>query len=330
MSHVKKIIHTFLHNPMPPAVQSQFRLWCLGKEDAKQKEDALRWEWEHLDPASVLPADEATYRAKFNRLRAEIAPEKPARRGIVVRLASWRVAAAVAVAALVLAAEFVAVKHFSTDDTVCLVTAENSKGRFALPDGSVVWLNSDSQLSYSRKFTRSGKRRVQLTGEAFFDVHRDTLHPFEVEMDELRVRVLGTRFNATNIAMFGTKEVTLQSGSVEISAPQFEQSYRLVPDQNFAYDTQSGEVTIAEVTASNYYSWLKHSIVFENAALHDILVNIEHRYNIRFHIDGEVDTSMRLSFTLYPEALEETLQVITVLGHIHCCQIDEHNILIHK
>ena len=55
---IKKIIHTFLHNPMPEQVQQQFRTWCLNKERAGEKTDALWKEWERLDPASVLPADE--------------------------------------------------------------------------------------------------------------------------------------------------------------------------------------------------------------------------------------------------------------------------------
>ena len=54
---IKKIIHTFLHNPMPEQVQQQFRTWCLNKERAGEKTDALWKEWERLDPASVLPAD---------------------------------------------------------------------------------------------------------------------------------------------------------------------------------------------------------------------------------------------------------------------------------
>ena len=65
---IKKIIHTFLHNPMPEQVQQQFRTWCLNKERAGEKTDALWKEWERLDPASVLPADEKAYRRKLDRL----------------------------------------------------------------------------------------------------------------------------------------------------------------------------------------------------------------------------------------------------------------------
>ena len=69
---IKKIIHTFLHNPMPEQVQQQFRTWCLNKERAGEKTDALWKEWERLDPASVLPADEKAYRRKLDRLHREM------------------------------------------------------------------------------------------------------------------------------------------------------------------------------------------------------------------------------------------------------------------
>ena len=71
---IKKIIHTFLHNPMPEQVQQQFRTWCLNKERAGEKTDALWKEWERLDPASVLPADEKAYRRKLDRLHREMTP----------------------------------------------------------------------------------------------------------------------------------------------------------------------------------------------------------------------------------------------------------------
>ena len=148
--------------------------------------------------------------------------------------------------------------------TTWLVTAENSKGRFTLPDGSVVWLNADSRLAYSDRFTASGSRAVRLEGEAFFDVKRDTLRPFEVEMGKLRVKVLGTRFTASHMPAFNTEEVTLLSGKVEVSGYRADQSVVLTPDQSCSYDAGSGAVAVRNVAASNYCSWTGNSIIFDN------------------------------------------------------------------
>ncbi len=64
--------------------------------------------------------------------------------------------------------------------------------------------------------------------------------------------------------------------------------------------------------------------------LADIAVNLEHWYNIRFRIDEHIDTSMRISFTLRPESLEETLGIIETLTHLRCRQVDEHHVIIQQ
>ena len=188
---IEKIIHTFLHNPMPEQAQQQFRAWCLNREHAGEKTDALWEEWERLDPASVFPVDLRSYRRKLARLHREMTPPAAPKRGLF-SITRRTAAAAAAVVLLAMCVEFFVVKRLSPDTATWLVTAENSKGRFTLPDGSVVWLNADSRLAYSGRFLTSGSRTVRLEGEAFFDVRRDTLHPFEVEMGKLRVKVPDT------------------------------------------------------------------------------------------------------------------------------------------
>ena len=197
MDIVRKIIRAYLYNPMPEKVQRQFRSWCLREEGSHEKTEALREEWERLDPAAVLPTDEEAYRGKLARLHGEMRPPLRLR---TIPLSRRAAAVAAAVVVLAMSVEFFVVRHLTADSTTVLVTAENSKGRFTLPDGSVVWLNADSRLAYSNRFVDSEKREVRLEGEAFFDVRRDTLRPFEVTMGDLEVRVLGTRFNASHIS----------------------------------------------------------------------------------------------------------------------------------
>ena len=246
------------------------------------------------------------------------------------RITRRTAAAAAAIVLLAMSVEFFVVRHLTADSTTVLVTAENSKGRFTLPDGSVVWLNADSRLAYSNRFVDSEKREVRLEGEAFFDVRRDTLRPFEVTMGDLEVRVLGTRFNASHIPDLGIEEVTLLSGSVEVGHDGSRETVRLLPDQSCAYDTVSGRLAVRNVRASNYGSWTGDSIVFDNMTLEDIAVNLEHWYNIRIRIDDGVDASTRISFTLRPETLDETLRIIENLTHFACERTDRQHITIRK
>lgn len=327
MNLIRKIIHTYLFHPMPERVQEQFRAWALDREHAREKEEALREEWDRLDPAEVFTVDERSYRRKLERLHREMRVTPKAR---LITLSRRAAAVAAVVVVMLMGVEFFVVKHLAADSTTWLVTAENSKGRFTLPDGSTVWLNADSRLAYGADFAENGHRRVRLDGEAFFDVKRDTLAPFEVTMGELQVRVLGTRFMASHIDDFGIEEVTLQSGSVEVEHLHSQERIRLAPDQNCTFDASTGLMSVRRVAAGNYCSWTGDSIVFENRTLEEIVINLEHWYNIRIRIESDVDPSVRISFTLRPETLDETLRIIESLTGYHCLQIDKRHITIRK
>lgn len=327
MNLIRKIIHTYLFHPMPERVQEQFRAWALDREHAREKEEALREEWDRLDPAEVFTVDERSYRRKLERLHREMRVTPKAR---LITLSRRAAAVAAVVVVMLMGVEFFVVKHLAADSTTWLVTAENSKGRFTLPDGSTVWLNADSRLAYGADFAENGRRRVRLDGEAFFDVKRDTLAPFEVTMGELQVRVLGTRFMASHIDDFGIEEVTLQSGSVEVEHLHSQERIRLAPDQNCTFDASTGLMSVRRVAAGNYCSWTGDSIVFENRTLEEIVINLEHWYNIRIRIESDVDPSVRISFTLRPETLDETLRIIESLTGYHCLQIDKRHITIRK
>lgn len=327
MNLIRKIIHTYLFHPMPERVQEQFRAWALDREHAREKEEALREEWDRLDPAEVFTVDERSYRRKLERLHREMRVAPKAR---LITLSRRAAAVAAVVVVMLMGVEFFVVKHLAADSTTWLVTAENSKGRFTLPDGSTVWLNADSRLAYGADFAENGRRRVRLDGEAFFDVKRDTLAPFEVTMGELQVRVLGTRFMASHIDDFGIEEVTLQSGSVEVEHLHSQERIRLAPDQNCTFDASTGLMSVRRVAAGNYCSWTGDSIVFENRTLEEIVINLEHWYNIRIRIESDVDPSVRISFTLRPETLDETLRIIESLTGYHCLQIDKRHITIRK
>ena len=248
MNLIRTIIHTYLFHPMPERVQEQFRAWALDREHAREKEEALREEWDRLNPAEVFTVDERSYRRKLERLHREMRVTPKAR---LITLSRRAAAVAAVVVVMLMGVEFFVVKHLAADSTTWLVTAENSKGRFTLPDGSTVWLNADSRLAYGADFAENGHRRVRLDGEAFFDVKRDTLAPFEVTMGELQVRVLGTRFMASHIDDFGIEEVTLQSGSVEVEHLHSQERIRLAPDQNCTFDASTGLMSVRRVAAGN-------------------------------------------------------------------------------
>ncbi len=96
-----------------------------------------------------------------------------------------------------------------------IVAKRGTKTKIILPDGSQVWLNSDSKLSYGARFNDT-IREVSLEGEAYFDVIKDKNRPFVVMTNALNIRVLGTTFNIKSYAQDATIETTLIRGMIEV------------------------------------------------------------------------------------------------------------------
>ncbi|OUN76083.1 Fe2+-dicitrate sensor protein [Alistipes sp. An54] len=304
---IHTLIGDFLHGDLPKEIQRLFRRWMVEPTDRKAKDQALLDAWNELlqEPAT------GDYRAKLAEANRRIdALERPAARK--VRLGGWRLAAAVAaLVVLVAGIEYVVLESCFGRYTasVCLVTARNSKGEFELPDGSRVWLNGNSRLTFPESFDEE-HRSVRLDGEAFFRVKPDPHHPFRVDMETMQVEVLGTEFDARHHKGARYAETILQSGRVRVHIPGLRDPLFLKPDERLLLDGRTGRVSVSPVAATDYSSWTSNRLVFTNKSLSSILVNLERWYNVRFSYDSTIDLSAKLSFQIEYESLEETLRLI--------------------
>lgn len=193
-----------------------------------------------------------------------------------------------------------------------LITADGSKGRFTLPDGSVVWLNSGTKLTYLDQFA-GDKRLVSLEGGAYFEVAKDVEKPFVVQMDQLDVEVLGTNFNISNYANKDFFETTLLNGSVKITGEAIKEEVILLPNQLFEYQRSSHEFKVKTVKASLYADWIKDRLVFDNQSLSDIFVSMEGWYNVKIECPEGFANKTKVSFTIRQESLEEILDAMTFI-----------------
>jgi ferric-dicitrate binding protein FerR (iron transport regulator) len=197
-----------------------------------------------------------------------------------------------------------------------LITADGSKGRFTLPDGSVVWLNSGTKLTYLDQFV-GDKRLVSLEGGAYFEVAKDEEKPFVVQMDKIDVEVLGTNFNISNYANKDIFETTLLSGSVKIMGEAINKEVTLLPNQLFEYHRLSHKSSVNPVKAILYADWIKDRLVFDNQSLSDVFVSMEGWYNVKIECPEAFATQTKVSFTIRQESLEEILEAMTYITPIN-------------
>ena len=187
--------------------------------------------------------------------------------------------------------------------------------RVALNDGSVIWLNSDSRLEYPEKFAK-GERKVRVTGEAFFDVVRDTLRPFVVETERQTVTVLGTEFN---VSAYPSEPVmtTLASGKVTVMPENGTGGVVLTPGEQAVLKVDADHLIVRQVDIDDVVSWKNGIINIENMALSEILKVVSRAYDVDFVTDAlsAEDIVLRGSISS-DETLEVFLAVLSKVADV--------------
>lgn len=185
--------------------------------------------------------------------------------------------------------------------------------RITLSDGTKVSLNAGSRLVYPEVFTGSS-REVLLTGEAFFDVTPNPKSPFVVQTSDLRIKVLGTRFNLSAYPTDNFVEAVLATGRISLSrndAGFFNKPVELVPGQLASYNRQTLETSVSTVDTDNYTLWTEGLVKFESTHLSRILKRLERYYNVSFRFKDPLLGTLQISGKLeLDDELTETIERI--------------------
>ena len=180
--------------------------------------------------------------------------------------------------------------------------------QLVLSDGSLVHLNSDTSLKYPVSFVLGEKRKVFLNGEAYFEVAKDTAHPFSVISQKMDIQVLGTHFNASSYKNTDAYTVLLE-GSVAVrkqtSLGEIADTQIIKPGQKATIDDDA--MIISEVNIDDYLGWRNGFLVFNNEAFKNIIEKIERRYNVVVENDYKDLDSVEFRGTFENETIEDLL-----------------------
>lgn len=245
-------------------------------------------------------------------IRREISgsPEKKERKPFRSKALKYCIAAAAAAALFLTGAATSELVTGKRQETVLMASSENISS-YTLPDGSKVWLNKNSWLTYNQRFGKR-TRQVALKGEGYFEVNRDERRPFIVKMqNDLDIKVLGTTFNACNYPSLNKAEVILRSGSVQVSDNGRNEHVILKPNQKFTWN--EGTAEISSVNAMNCCRWFEHRLVFDNVKLKDILENLSHKYQTEISLNVGNLADKHMSMTIRDESVEDILDILTTL-----------------
>ncbi|MDP4205470.1 MAG: FecR domain-containing protein [Bacteroidota bacterium] len=159
------------------------------------------------------------------------------------------------------------------------IVPKGQKAQLELPDGSKVWINSESSLRYSANFNKDN-REVELEGEAYFQVTHNNRQPFIVKTHDYKIKDIGTEFNVMAYSDFKRTETTLVKGNVEILNNASIHVCALKPGEKVSYDREKGSYSIDIRDTALETAWKDNIFVFEDIPFNELCTRLSRWYDV--------------------------------------------------
>lgn len=202
----------------------------------------------------------------------------------------------------------------SGNSFVTVTAANGEKAEVTLADGSRVWLNSGSALTYNNAFNRK-ERTVFLQGEAYFEVAKDTQRPFIVKTDEMDIQALGTAFNVNAYGDEKYNSSVLLEGKIKVKT--LGQERILVENDRITIDKTRRTLATDRVYASDFIEWKNGNIYFENRSFEEIANTLSRVFNVEIRFASEKLRPIRFSGTLGNSSIRNALDILSLTSPMY-------------
>lgn len=304
--------------------------WSATKSSAvKHDEDDAHFN--HI----LAMADETENSALVNY--PESAPDKVFRIGRR-KIYTWSVAAAVLAAVVIIGYNYYGVSRKTNNTAIAQFTPHKNevkaksgaKSRLTLPDGTKVWLNAESRITYTNNFNKK-TREVDLEGEAFFDVVKNPNSPFIVHTTGIDIKVLGTAFNVKSYPHESTIEATLVRGSIEVVKTDEPMGPKVIlqPHEKLVFTkgidslqkirpgkASQQEIMITAVAANapdsvmKETSWVYNKLYFDGDSFAELAVKMERWFNVSITFKNEKVAAYRFKGVFKTETIQQALKAL--------------------
>lgn len=240
----------------------------------------------------------------------------PATRVLLLR----RISVAAAVLLLAVAVGLLLTHTEPQKGALATTTIRNEAGKqvkyIHLPDGTDVWLNNHSTLTFTTAAFNKTDRQVQLTGEAYFEVAANSSKPFTVASGNIHTQVLGTAFNIENYAGESEIRVSLAQGKVRMIDVLHADSTLLAPDEMYRYNRKEQRGSVLPIAGKYVKDWTTGSMVFNEMPLTEVLERIGQQYHLTFQYDAALLAAKRATGHFRPMQWQALLADILFIHHL--------------
>ena len=196
-----------------------------------------------------------------------------------------------------------------------LVIPKGKTYQLLLSDGTRIWLNSETEITYPTRFV-GNKREITLIGEAFFEVAKNKEKPFIVNANGMEVKVLGTSFNVSCYTADKTISTTLIEGSVSVKTEN-KKTVTITPSEQFTYNRDDAKTDIRIVNTELFTSWINGEYIFKDTALEEIVKKLQRWYDFSVNYEDESLKNNRYSLIVDRNTdIDHLLEVISYTSDI--------------
>lgn len=322
MEQIELIIIKYLSGSATSEEQSQLLEWLEGNPDNQRNFRSLKDAYDLGQIEELLPKSNVD--EQWVDLMKKIAPS---RRSIKTPVLFKKFMHYAAVFILGIICYQTLVYVLEDKDEVLLTNIETGVGeraKITLPDGSRVWINSCSKLSYDSHFGEQD-RPVEIQGEAYFEVHSDVERPFLVHNGLLTFRVTGTSFNVSAFREENETSIALLEGGVMIEIGKHVE--KLHPGEKFTFNKKTGKYKLDKADVGRLTNWRNGEIIFKNISFEELANKLERSFNVKFIFLNDKLKTDRFSGSFHNydpmETILEVLRTSTSRTQLECVLIKD-------
>ncbi len=304
----------YLSGEASPREKKEVEQWISQNPNHRKSYEETKMYWKKIENSHDQPTvdvDQAWDNLK-SRIMAE-QQEEERDQSTTFRLMSRKVLRYAAMALLLIglgAGGFYTYRHIQTAMHTVTVKSPDHKSpkQITLPDGSLAMLNQDSKINYPKAF-RETTRSINIKGEVYFEVERNTEKPFVISARDARIEVLGTSFNVNTHFPESKVEVYVASGKVRMSRKNHPQQY-LVIQPGYKGILTPKALKKVKNTDNNYISWATGRLRFKGQQLSAVTQTLMRTYNVNIEIADESVKQNRITTSFTNEPIDTVLTVI--------------------
>ncbi|MCL3782681.1 DUF4974 domain-containing protein [Prolixibacteraceae bacterium JC049] len=287
-------------------------IWTAMQAHSVVNESLLQNEWERLEQSFNKGIEEKT---------VELTPPQSDN----IDWKKWLNIAAIFIAGVLISSVFYFGEIGLGKNELTSTTIEMPKGaqsKMTLPDGSVVWINAGTKLSYDKAFGIKN-RRLHLDGEAFFEVAKDASKAFLVATKEVTVKAYGTAFNVKDYSSDNFVETTLVEGKISVaknSSPWNSSKNEVFLNDNeqirFDKESRRNSNVLKGVDTGKVIGWTTGKLIIKREILKDLIPVLERRFNVNVHVMDEALYQIKFTGTIENETIEQLLEAVAVSANM--------------